>query len=183
MRIVGIETLMMLALTAILGFVILTHHDRDRYFAETSGGQFMQLVSLPYPNMGRSAVSDWVSGAVSQIMTFGFNDIDQRFGVSQHLFTPSGWESFRKALIASGLIKNIMSTQQIITSVPQSVPVLKKEGLIDGRYSWVFDVPLLMTFRAGANKKMTVATVHVVVQKISPLENPRALGISSWYIY
>ncbi|MBU6475820.1 MAG: DotI/IcmL family type IV secretion protein [Alphaproteobacteria bacterium] len=182
MRVVALETLVMLGLTAILAFIIITGHSHDRYFAETGNGKSMQMLSLPYPNMGRAAVSDWVAGAISQVMTFGFNDVDQRFAASRHLFTAAGWKSFNTALSNSSFVSDVMKTQQIVTSVPESVPILRQEGLIDGAYSWVFDMPLLVTFRAGANIKRIVANVRVVVHRVSPQDNPRALGISSWYI-
>ncbi len=182
MRIVGFETLAILALTMLLGFVIMTQKNHDRYFAAMGTGRYLEMQAMSYPNMSRTAVSDWVAEAASEVMTFGFNDVDQRFAVSRRNFTPDGWESFRKALTKSSVLTNMMQLQQMITSVPAGVPTLSQVGLIDGHYSWVFDMPLLVTFRAGGVHRTIMAHVHVVVDKVSPEDNPRGLGISSWYI-
>lgn len=182
MRIVIVQAFILVALSVGLCFFLGTRQSHDRYFAETGDNKVMQMVALPLPNMGRATLSDWVANACAQIMTFGFNDIDERFALSQKNFTPEGWKSFRKAVMMTTLIPDILSSQQIVATVPESPPVLKSEGMIDGVYSWSFDVPLLMTFRAGSDKKSKSKTVHVVVQKVPTSENPNAVGISEWYI-
>jgi hypothetical protein len=182
MRIVIIQAIALVILSIVLCFYLGTRASRDRYFAETGDYKVMQIVSLGLPNMSRQSLSDWVASACSQILTFGFNDIDERFALSQKNFTPDGWKSFRKAVMATTLIQDMLSTQQIMASVPASPPVLKSEGMIDGVYSWTFDVPLLITFRAGSDKKSKNKTVHVVIQKVPTAENPNAVGISEWYI-
>ncbi len=182
MRIVGFETLAILALTMILGFVIMTKKNHDRYFAAMGTHRFQELQDMGAPNMSRTAVADWVAGAVSEVMTFGFNDVEQRFAVSRHNFTPDGWDSFRKALTKSSFLRSMMQLQQMITSVPAGVPTLSRVGLINGHFSWVFDMPLLITVRAGGVHRTLYVHVHVVVDKVPTEDNPRGLGISSWII-
>ena len=104
-------------------------HNPDHYLAETIDEKVAPLASLPLPNMGRMAVSDWAANAASQIMTFGFNDIDARFAQSRKDFTDEGWKTFRKAIIQTKLINDMADAQQIVTSVPSGPPDLKKEGV------------------------------------------------------
>ena len=183
MRIVNIEAVIILGLTFALAFFLGTRQNQDRYIAETGDGKGMQMVALSLPNMGRLALSDWVAEAVSQIMTFGFNDLDARFVESRKDFTEEGWGAFRRGMVASKIIDDMMEAQQIVTSVPASPPILKQEGLINGRYSWVFDVPLLVTFRAGGIKVSRPRIVHMVVKRIPTEESPDGVGISEWDIY
>ena len=183
MHIVNVQAVIILALAAGLSFYLVTQESRDRFYAETSEGKVLQMSSLSSPNMGRDAISNWAAQAASQIMTFGFNDIDERFALSRLNFTEDGWEYFRKAVANSSLLNNMSSNQQIVTSVPESVPVLKKEGLRDGRYGWTFEIPLLITFRAGSAKSSRTKTVHMLVEKVPTQENPNGVGISEWYIY
>ena len=181
-RIVNIQVVVILALVSIFAFYLNTKEKGDRYFAETSEGRQMQMAGLRLPNMGRMALTAWAAQAASQIMTFGFNDVDERFALSHLNFTPSGWESFSKAMVASKLVETMVNTQQILTSVPESPPTLTQEGLINGRYTWSFDVPLLITFHAGEAKVSRQKTVHMVIEMIPTRENPNGVGISEWYI-
>ncbi len=181
-RVAGFEAVVICVLSVVLAVYLGNGQNQDRYMAETSDGKVMQMAALSYPNMGRMALSDWVANAASQIMTFGFNDVDVRFSESRRNFTKDGWDTFRKAIIASTVIDEIMKTQQIVSAVPESPPVLKSEGLVNGVYSWTFDVPLLITFRAGGDKKSASKMAHVVVERVPTRESPNGVGISEWYM-
>lgn len=182
-RIVNIQAAIILCLSFGLLFYMKTWVNKDRYFAEASGKQLMQIRALPLPNMGKNALSNWVSQAVTQIMTFGFNDIDEKFSVSRYNFTSAGWDSFYKAMVASKIVDSIMTAQQLITTIPMSPPVLIQEGLIKGRYSWVFEMPILITFRSGSAQKVNRKNVRVVIEPVPTGDNPNGVGISEWYLY
>jgi intracellular multiplication protein IcmL len=180
MRIVNVQAAVIFLLSIVLAAYLCTRTNQDRFIAEMANGKVMQMISLPSPNMGRIAMSEWVANAASQIMTFGFNNIDQRFALSRLNFTKDGWENFREAVVRSGFIDEMVKTQQIITTVPESPPILRQEGLVNGRYTWVFDVPLLMTSRAGADNVQRHKTAVITVERVSTRENPNGVGIAKW---
>ncbi len=182
-RIAAVETVVILAMIFFLAFTVITKKDNDRYFAETLEGRKMQMGALSLPNMGNIAITNWVGRAASQIMTFGFNDIDERFALSRSNFTKYGWDSFYKAMIDSKFVEEVLKAQQVITAVPKGVPSLTSEGLVQGKYTWRFNVPLMVTSRAGTAKTSRTKTVSVAVEKVPTQENPNAVGISEWYIY
>ena len=180
---VKLQTMGIVALICIMYYFIATHENKDRYFAETVEGQVMQMASLAYPNMGREALADWVSQAAVEIMTFGFNDLDERFDISKNNFTPKGWEAFRKAAIDSKLIENVTNNQQIVTAAPASVPVLMSEGLVMDKYTWTFEMDIMITFRSGSAKQNGVRHLRVVMERTPTAQNPVGVGISEWYMY
>lgn len=183
MRIVNVQAVVILALALGLAFYLGTQRSRDRFFAQMDDGKVLQMAALSSPNMGRDAISNWAASAAGQVMTFGFNDIDERFAESKNNFTQKGWDTFRKAVMNSKFVEEMMSKQQILTTVPENVPVLKKEGFVNGTYSWTFDIPLLITFRAGSVKSTRSKSVQMVIEKVSTRESPAGVGISEWYIY
>jgi intracellular multiplication protein IcmL len=182
MRVVNIQAVIILGLTIALSFYLGTKENHDRYFAETGDGREVPMEGLRLPNMGKMAIANWAALAAGEIMTFGFNDIDTRFAESQKKFTDKGWSDFRKAMIKSGLIDDMLKAQQIVTTVPKSPPILTEEGLINGIYSWKFDIPLLITFRSGGVKTSRPVTVSLVIETISTHDHPDGVGISEWYI-
>ena len=179
----NIQAIIILVLAAFLAFYVKTAKNNDGFFAETLEGRTMPMVGLELPNMGKIALANWVEEAATQIMTFGFNDIDQRFALSHLNFTPRGWKSFHEAMSNSGLIENVMNAQQIITSVPQSPAILLREGIIMGKYSWAFEMKLLITFRSGGVKQAYTRSVRVVVERVPTRDNPVGIGIGEWYIF
>lgn len=182
MRLANVQAAIILVMICVFAFYVNTKENHDRFFAETGEGRIIEIDALDLPNMGKMAIGNWVSLAAGQIMTFGFNDIDERFALSQKNFTPQGWESFRKAILKSELIDKVLEAQQIITTVPAAPPVLAQEGIVNGNYSWTFDMPLLITFRSGGVKTSRSLSVRMVVEMIPTPENPNGIGISEWYL-
>jgi hypothetical protein len=181
--IANIQIVLILLLVLSFSFYVKTAKKHDGFFAETIEGRQMQMEGLDLPNMGKIALTNWVEQAATQIMTFGFNDIDQRFALSRLNFSEEGWQSFHKAMSESGLIDSVVKTQQIVTAVPQSPPVIIQEGLIRGKYRWVFEMQMLVTFRSGGVKQASTKTVRVVLEQVPTRDNPNGIGIGEWYIY
>jgi len=183
MRIANIQAVLILALTLSISVYIHTDKRRDRFFAEAQENRRMQMTGLDFPNMGKVALANWVVQAATQIMTFGFNDINQRLALSQTNFTPNGWESFYKAMVQSELVKNVIAAQQLVTAIPMSPPVLIQQGIIKGKYSWVYEMQMMVTFRSGGVQRAGARTVRMVIEAVSTRDNPTGVGISEWYIY
>ncbi len=181
--IVNVQVVVILFLSIALYFYVSNNGRNDNFFASNVSASPTQMVGLNRPNTSRTTLSNWVSKAMVEIMTFGFNDIDERFSLSQNNFTTEGWISFRDAIISSGLVKTVMENQQIITSAPVDMPVLSREGVINGVYSWVFNTDILITFRAGSSKSNAFRRVLVTLQEMPTADNPYGVGISEFYIY
>jgi len=181
MLIVNFQAIIMTLLTITLSIYLCTRHNQDRFFAETRDGNTMQMTTLSLPNMSRMTIAAWAATAASDIMTFGFNDIEIRESQSRKYFTPEGWDSFQKALTLSKIVEEIQKTQQIATTVPLSPPEPKEEGLMaNGKPGWMIDVPLLITFRAGSDVEPVSKKVHMVIERMPTGENPSGVGISQW---
>ncbi len=182
--IVNIQVVVIMLLSIALYFYISETGGRhDNFFAANVSASPKQIVGLNRPNTSRTTLSNWVSKAMVEIMTFGFNDIDERFAISMENFTPEGWLSFRDAIIKSGLVNTVIENQQLITAAPVDLPVLAKEGIIKGVYSWVFNTNILITFRAGNTKSNAFRRVMVTLQKMPTADNPYGVGISEFFIY
>lgn len=182
-KVVVLLTALVFLFVLLFAYYMNTHQRQDHFFAETVGGNKMQMVGLHYPNMGRTAMETWLLQAVTQIMTFGFNDIDERFALSRKNFTKAGWELFYQAMIDTKLAAKIIESQQILTTVPSEPPIIQKEGLIGDKYSWSYQVPLLLTVRSGGTQRSSTKRLYVVIEKIPTSENPAGVGIAEWYLY
>lgn len=182
-NIINLQALIILALVIALGFYIHSVQREDLFFAETAGERQMQMVGLDRPYLTKEAMENWISSVITEVMTFGFNDIDQRFSESRRHFTQKGWDAFYKALMAGKLISNVIDLQQIVTAVPQSQPSLIYEGFSEGRYIKMYETQVMLTFRAGAMKQNSTKIVRITVEDVPTSENPIGLGIGEWYIY
>lgn len=164
---------------AIFG-IINSRKPENRYFATTEDGRLIPMVALSQPNLSTPALMSWVAQATTEVMTFGFNDYRRRLQESSRNFTRRGWESFTQALTKSRIIESVEQGQQVVTAVPAGAPVLKSEGLVAGRYQWVVQIPLTLSYQAGANRRAQNMLATVVIVRVPRLESSNGVGIDQW---
>jgi len=180
LKVAFLQGLVILGLIGAMFFVVQTHQPENRYFATTEDGRLVPMVALSQPNMSTPALMSWVAKSATEVMTFGFNDYRRRLQESSRNFTRRGWESFTQALQRSRIIERVEANQQVVTAAPQGAPVLRSEGLVAGRYQWVVEFPLIVTYQSGAKRDVTNLMVTVVVVRVPRLESPNGIGIEQW---
>jgi intracellular multiplication protein IcmL len=179
-RVVQVQALIIVMLTGFLFYCVRDVVPQDTYFAETSEGSRMQLVSLDDPNVNMDALTSWAEQAAVDVLTFGFNDIDKRFEHSQRYFTIEGWKTFALKLADSALLRNVTTLQQMVSTIPREPAEIISWGYKNGKYSWIVRVPLIMTTRAGKTRTTQGADVTMTIIKLPTSENPRGIAIDSW---
>jgi intracellular multiplication protein IcmL len=113
-------------------------------------------------------------------MTFGFHDYQRRLQYSSRHFTRHGWETFATALQKSRIIESMQAQQQVASAEPRSAPVLIQEGVFNGKYRWVVDLPLSVKYSSGAEMRTDEMSVRLVIDRVPSLENPSGVGIEQW---
>ncbi|MFN7114985.1 MAG: DotI/IcmL/TraM family protein [Alphaproteobacteria bacterium] len=173
---------------AILGLLVVVFYrvsyvlPQDRYFAIMSGGQAMPLVALSEPYISNALLLDWAAQAATEILTFGFNDVNERFAISQQYFSPEGLTSFRQSFGKSSLFENVQKFQQVITAIPAAPPSIVGQGMNEGQMGWMIEVPLTMTVRAPGIERAIRATATMFVVRLPTTVNAAGLGIFTWRV-
>jgi intracellular multiplication protein IcmL len=170
----------MIMLIGAMFFVINVHQPQDRYFATTVDGRLVPMVSLSQPNLSNPALMSWVAQAATEVLTFGFHDYRRRLQESSRNFTRTGWESFTTALERSSILEMVQNNRQVVTAAPRAAPVLLWEGLDNGRYSWRIEIPLIVTYQSGSQRKTDSLRVTLTVVRVPKLESPNGVGIEQW---
>lgn len=179
-RLVFVQSFLMIGLIGFDYWYISTKIPIDSYYAVSPGGTIRPLVGLPLPATNRDAVLLWSGAAVTEALTFGFNDIDERFANARRLFSDEGWQSFYDALSRSRLLRDMMAQQHIMSSIPVGTPTILAEGVFDTEYTWVIDVPMIIAIRAGSKTVTARSRVRIFIIRLSTSENPMGLGIKTF---
>jgi intracellular multiplication protein IcmL len=175
--------------TLIVGLIILVImlvpllHPIQNYKARNPEGKNVDLVPLMEPNQTDQAILSWAATTITEVMTFGFGDIDTRILAQKSRFTNEGWDSFVEAFRKQRTREGFKQSQLVLTTVPTDVPVITKKGVDkDGDYQWVVEMPVIMTHttndRATSVKK---SAIRLTIVKVPPSHNVRGIGIKLWY--
>ena len=175
-----IQSIIILGLVGAMYYIVKVNQPQHFYFATTEDGRLVPMVALAQPNLSTPALMSWVAQSTTEVMTFGFNDYRRRLQESSRNFTKRGWESFTQALQRSRIIEMVEVNQQLLTAAPKGAPILQSEGLVAGRYQWVVEIPLVLTYRSGAKTSNTGLLVTVIVVRVPRLESANGVGIEQW---
>ncbi len=180
LRIAVIEAMIILALVGAMYFVIEVHQPENRYFATTEDGRLVPMVPLSEPNLSVPALMSWSAQAATEVMTFGFNDYKRRLQQASRNFTRLGWVSFTSALEKSRIIEMVEANGQVVSAAPASAPILISEGVVNGRYQWQVQVPLVITYQSGSSVRDDKMLVTLLLVRVPKLESPNGVGIEQW---
>lgn len=180
MIMVKLLALLMVAGTGFVYYYISTFVPQDSYFAVSPGGAQRRMVGLPLPNVNRDAILRWGAAATTEIMTFGFHDIDERMTRARRLFSDEGWKSFSEALGKSRSLKAMMAQQHIMTAIPMASAQILAEGIFNGDYSWIIEVPTILTVRAGSESRIIRTRLRLIIVRLPTQSNPMGIGIKTF---
>jgi intracellular multiplication protein IcmL len=151
-----------------------------QYFGVNEKGSLIPLTPLNQPILTNAAVLSWTTSAASEIMTFGFQDYRRRFQESSRHFTRNGWQNYMDAVVKSGLIDAVQTRKQVLSAVPSAAPVIVRNGLVNGVYTWDIQLPMVITTESLDQKQTTRQLLNLRVVRVSPLDSPNAIGIEQW---
>lgn len=180
MKVSFIEAVSILALIIALAITIAVNRPVDRFFATTSDGRLIRMIALSEPNMNDAAIVSWTARAASDVMTFGFHDYQKRLQENASYFTRRGWQTFSEAIETSRIMEGVQKSQQVVTASVQKAPVISQQGLVNGIYRWVVELPLVVTYQSGTATQSDVLQVQLVVVRVSTLDSPAGVGIQQW---
>lgn len=180
LKLAVLQSVIIVGLILVMFYVIKIHQPENRYFATTEDGRLIPMVALNEPNLSTPALMSWVAQASTEVMTFGFSDYRRRLQEASRNFTRKGWESFTQALQRSRIIEMVETNQQVVTAAPAGAPIIQQEGLVGGRYQWIVQLPLTLSYQAGSKTRADNLMVTLVVVRIPRLESPNGVGIEQW---
>jgi intracellular multiplication protein IcmL len=139
-----------------------------------------QLYQLDEPNLTHTAILNMSMNVVTEVLTFGFNNADERLLSARHLFTPEAWQKFAKAYLQEGRLEKIKRNQQVLTAIASNGAVIVSEGKKNRKDSWVVQMPIITTFQAGSAALPKRSVLQLTLVRASTIEHPEGVAIDGW---
>ena len=135
---------------------------------------------LDQPAMDDTGLLTWAASAASDIMTFSNKDFQQRFIATSRHFTKGGWQGFSAQLKNSGRFDAVLKNNLSLSSQPGAAPVIREQGVVEGKYRWRVDFPLIVRSKGSDDVHEETLQVHLVIQRVPVSDSPNGIQISQW---
>lgn len=159
---------------------IVTHPPEPRYFATSINGRITPLVALNAPNQSDSAILQWANQAAIAAFSYNFVNYRSELVAASGFFTAEGWDQFISALSASNNLDAIKAKKLVVSAVATSAPVILQKGLLNGRYAWRIQMPILVTYQSASEFSQQNLNVTMLVTRVDTLNSPRGIGIAQF---
>lgn len=181
-------TLMVMAIANVMlagGFIWAKNQKVDRqYFAVEQGtGRLTRLLPMSTPHLQGANLLTWLQTCVTQANTYDFVNYRQQFMQNKECFTAKGWQQFQSAMEQAGTLDTVKKHRLVATSVADGAPVVTQEGLSNGVYAWVIQLPVTVTYQGGDSGRGTLTQhlmVKVLVTNVPTYANARGVGIAQY---
>lgn len=176
-----ISILLNFILTALL-FYLITHPPAPKYFATSINGRITPLYPLSEPNQSDSAVLQWANQAAIAAFTYNFVNYREELQASSGFFTAEGWSQFLTALEASNNLDAVKAKKLIVSAVATRAPIILQKGILNGKYSWRVQMPILVTYQSASEFSQQNNVVTMLITRVSTLNSPRGIGIAQFVV-
>lgn len=179
-RIMVFAMILVLVLIGQIGFIFFLHATRTMpsYYATTHDGKQIRLIPLDEPNLTTDALLDWVKSAAVASYSFDFVNWSESLSNVKSYYTPNGYQNFMKALQASGSLEGVRSKKLVVSAVQTGTPVILKEGLINSRYSWQVQLPMLISYQSASEVIKQDINMTMLITRVPTLESEKGIGIA-----
>lgn len=163
-------------------FYIMTHPPAPKYFATSINGRITPLFPLDDPNQSDSAVLQWANQAAIAAFTYNFVNYRSELQASSGFFTADGWSQFLNALQSSNNLDAVKTKKLVVSAVATRAPVILQKGVLNGRFSWRVQMPLLITYQSASEFTQQNNVVTMLITRVSTLNSPRGIGIAQFVV-
>ncbi|MGE4313339.1 MAG: DotI/IcmL/TraM family protein [Pseudobdellovibrionaceae bacterium] len=128
---------------------------------------------------------EWVSEAVAQALSFDTNSLKGFGTVLRPTFGAQGLKEFKTYLTDMGIPAYLASTKKTLGTYVERPPVVVKQSRVNGFYTWILDVPVLMSYRDTENLRSKPMVRHQSIRvtitrtdKLNPYKD--GMMITGW---
>lgn len=135
------------------------------------------FTDLTQPYIHQATLLTWANEAAVAAYTFNFVNYDTQFQSISNYFTPEGWKAFHDQLTQSYIFKFMKDKKLIITAVTSKAPIILKQGVVNGHYSWRVQMPLLVIYQSATEWMHETLMVTMVIERTAPYEGIKGIGV------
>ncbi|MBW3243567.1 type IVB secretion system apparatus protein IcmL/DotI [Epibacterium sp. DP7N7-1] len=150
-----------------------------RYFIAREDGGIIPLVAVSQPYLNDGQVTNFAVEAVTRSLTFNFVNWRQDLAeASEYFERPGGWNNFLQAIESSGMLEFVRNRRLISSVVANGAVIVRSGADASGRYSWVVQVPITITYQSSSEQSTENRMAEVQISRLPTWQSSRGVGIT-----
>ena len=144
-------------------------------------------VSLDKPHRTTKQVAEWLSPICAEALTFASADYKGDLAKTEPRFDTAGRQEYLKFLLDNNIQKVLDLNKYVVRSYVQDTPLLLNEGAAGGRYHWLFEIPVMVSYLDKSVKDYSkgqpinqMIVLKVQVGRSGTTPDPMGVSIGHW---
>lgn len=144
-------------------------------------------VSLEKPHLVSGEIGQWLMVVVGDAMNFEPGNAGEQIAARTKLFDVAGQNQYQEFLREKNILKVIQSERYRVRSYVEEAPLLLNEGLVAGRYRWLYQVPVVISYMDKSMKGYKDAdpitqkgSLNVQIGRVRADDKPDGLQVEQW---
>lgn len=170
---------LLLVLIALPGLLYLSlREQKPVYFGMNQEMQILPLTPLNEPLHTDAAIAAWAAEAATAIFNLDFLHWREQLTKNRSYFTKKAYVSFRKALEDEGHIRILTQYRALMHGVPQGMPIITAQGLLNNRKTWELELPFRLAYETSEKiLSQQRFTITLRIQRMSTAEYVKGIAI------
>lgn len=180
-RVIIVIISIVFAIGLLIALAIYLHLKKPKPILFQTGDEYriQRPVPLEDAYLDTPALLQWVSNTLYKVFIFDFINYNDQLKQAQHYFTDNGWGVFLNHLNTYANYNNVQTYKLFVNSSPSGAPIMINQGLLTGRYAWLVQMPLTISY-AGYNPPAEQSlTLQVLVTRVPTVNNLDGVGIDN----
>lgn len=136
-----------------------------------------------------SVMVRWLQQEIPTLLSYQSAGYVDQYNEKAKIFTKSGLENYVSFLHGRNYITTLKTGRYDITGFIQDYPIVINEGVVDGRYQWVFQTNVMVTYleagledyqQSSSESISQEYTVTFHVGRFEGIKNEHGILIDSW---
>lgn len=162
---------------------------QENYIADMGGKEKIVTTPLNQPHRTDEEVKSWITMTVSEAMTLNPTTIEATNVKIKPNFTQNGFSQYEDYLKNTNILESLRQNRNRMSIFTEDEPLLISKGLAGNNYSWLYQLPVTVSFMPlsqgrnsdlwaeGLNRKIML---RLQVRRATIDENPQELMIESF---
>lgn len=132
--------------------------EAEKFVTETMGPPMpgtATAIALDQPHRGNQQVGEWLGPVLAGMLDFSAAGYDEHVRKMETGADERARADFHGFVIGSNILDTLNEHNYRLTASIEGTPLLLNKGAVDGRYRWLFETPVLLTFLPADAKSYT----------------------------